>query len=201
MNKMVVSAALVMGLVAGSQAYSVTSNFGVSGPSITTDHVEYTLVVGAGETVSQLMIGYFAAVAPITDSFYVNDGVGSVGGTWGVTLNPASIGTQNPAYVAPGTTQPGYDTGITGPLLSATIGSGSLNAGTYYFGYAVASATYNVGEVAFGVIGSGALFDNWSNGVDTGTGPVYGVVPEPTSFALLGLGAAVLALRRRVRKA
>jgi hypothetical protein len=198
MNKKLLSVALVLGAAYVAQGYTIFSNFATGSSTITTDRMEYRVVVAGGDqAVTGLGIGYF--VAPDAGSFYVattSQGANIAG--WSVsTTTGTGTYTQNPAYVTPGTTQPGYSLAITGPNYYATSLTG-LTAGTYYFGYKIPFATYNLGEVGFRVDGATQfLNDNWATGTDSGTGPVYAAVPEPTSFALIGLGAAVLALRRR----
>jgi hypothetical protein len=79
----------------------------------------------------------------------------------------------------------------------------SFAQGDYAYGYAV---IYNsIGDqFAISDVGTSAVFGVFGNASlnlgGTANFDVYEVVPEPTSFALLALGAAALGLRRRLKK-
>jgi hypothetical protein len=45
-----------------------------------------------------------------------------------------------------------------------------------------------------------AQTENWTMPVSGGLGPVHAPIPEPGTMALVGVGAGVLALRRRLQK-
>lgn len=196
MKKTLMAIAMMLGSACVAQAYTVRCS------SSTATSIEYTLVVGAAESgVNGLGLGYFASVTPIFASFYVKNNIGAAVAGWSVTDTVGTGNyTQNPAFVAEGTTQPGYNLLITGPNLYAVGGTALTFAGgsTYYFGYNVAAGAHTLGEVGFHADGSlDNSNDNWAAGANQGSGPVYAFIPEPTSFALIGLGAAVMALRRR----
>ena len=67
----------------------------------------------------------------------------------------------------------------------------------------MANDTYKLFNAATAELGSDPIFaSDDTQAVNSGLGPVHAIeaTPEPTSLALFGLGAAALALRRRVRK-
>jgi len=204
MNKMVLSISVALGFAYGVQAYAVYENFGGdhSSGSVTTDHVEYRVVVASGETLNEFKVAYSKTVSPI--AFYLQD---SAHTTIPKTSNPG-----DPFFDA---ADNGSDSGFRGAFtqdghVGATATASpelywgvNLTAGTYYFGYTVANGTYNLFNAATAEMGSGFLVSDDTQAVNSGLGPVHAIeaAPEPTSLALLGLGAAALALRRRVRKA
>lgn len=195
MKKMLLSVSLSMGVVLGLQAYQVNCNFDTGASTISTDTIEYKVVVGTGETLNEFKVGYF--ILPNASSLYVHNSVGGTVAGWAQTADPQAMPyfSGNNTYVAHGQV-------VNQNTLVNDVRwqGGSLSEGTYYFGYKVASANYNLGEVGFTAIGSSTQADIWGVGqtVNDGmNGALHSVVPEPTSFALIGLGAAVLALRRR----
>ncbi len=193
MKKAVLTAALALGCACGTQAYVVTENFGGVHPSrsLATSSVEYQVVVGAGESLTDFTAGI--AVAPMT--VYARDSLGS---NILVSEGPLSSYAGWMAFVADGATGPGWKPSpITAQLWS--VGPG-LAAGTYYFGYTVPSATYNLIEVSANAYGTpGGLLTLANNPVNSGNGPIHAIeaVPEPAAVVLLGLGTSVMVLRRR----
>jgi hypothetical protein len=203
MKTVLVGLSIAVGLVCGAQAHAVVCTL-PDAPTIVTDHVEYTLTVDGTGNVELLGLGYFSDVPPIAGTFYLKDSLGDAVAGWTATAGNDEGFTQHEAYVANGSTVIGYNLGNTGLNVFWQNTSGAnLGVGTYTFGYSVVNGTYALGEVAMYVLGNEFSNDNWDNPVNSGQAPVHNLqqVPEPTSFALLGLGAAVLALRRRVRKA
>lgn len=202
MKKVLVGLSMAVGLVCGAQAHTVTCDLVDNGTGfVTTDHVSYTLTVDGSGAVETVGIGYFESVAPLAGTFFLKDSLGNDVAGWSATAGNDMSFTKHEAYVQNGQNVIGYDLDNTG--LNVLWTGGSLGVGTYTLGFYVPDATYAYGEVAMYVLGIEFSNDNWDSAVNSGQAPVHGLqaVPEPTSFALLGLGAAALALRRRVRKA
>ncbi len=162
--------ALVMAASTATTAAQITYNWNGSAWSI-----------GGGSLVAVTTLnasGNFGAALPVL--------VGAGGaGTWGTS-----------AYV--GTDFAG------GATTTISQGTGSINAARYYMivfdtdyqngNYAVASPAANV------TISGPAASGTTAFSVGTGAGSTWIAVPEPTSMALLALGAAAIGLRRKFRK-
>ena len=208
MKKMLVGASLVAALVYSAQAYEVYCNFGTlphSSGTITTDTIEYKVVVGAtSPALENFYVGYF--IAPTVGSYYVKDSVGGVV-AFSLGLSGGAFNAKD-SFVADNSTMPANNFTVSSLNYALTT---ALEAGTYYFGYKVASDTYQLVETGWKASAAGDTAESvWNKPVSgtldpetNGFGPVHTIVtvPEPTSCALLGLGAALLALRRRAVKA
>jgi hypothetical protein len=193
MKKMMLASLMCFAFVCGTQAYQVTCNFALphdgvgqeTTKSVTTDFVEYKVVLSGGETLADFYVG--AGVAPIALSMYLATS------SKGVDIGGWTLGTagtqQSDTYTPDGTISSASD----GMIASLHWDNLTLAAGTYYFGYAIANGSYSLIDTGWDCDGTGEV---WADAVSSGTGPVH-TVPEPTSFALIGLGAAVMALRRR----
>ena len=78
MKKMMLSISMALGLVYGAQAYSVTENFGGDHSSgyVTTDHVEYRVVVASGQTLGEFRVAYGLGAVPAPSAFYAKNSSG-----------------------------------------------------------------------------------------------------------------------------
>ena len=97
-----------------------------------------------------------------------------------------------------------YTANLAGAPFNNATGTGTSSVfaeGNYAYGYAV---VFNSAGTQFAIssVGTSAIFPAAGNASLNlgGNFTIYNIVPEPTSMALLALGAAVFGLRRRFTK-
>lgn len=203
--KVLTTLALIIGLATGAHAYSVFCNFnlphgGASQEmvySLTMDTVEYRVVVDEGESLAEFFVGW--GIGPLANSAYVEDS-----GRNGVAFSILNTGLRehSDSYTPDGmiSTAPDSETLASLRYVITT----PVGPGTYYFGYRIPLDTYFLIDTGWQTLDDlnqgNSDSENWLASVSNGEGPVHAPIPEPATMALVGIGSAVLALRRRFMK-
>jgi hypothetical protein len=205
MKKLMV-AAVALAFASSAMAYEVYCWYPVPGSElphesgfVTTSYVQYKVIVGVGENLQDFYVGY--GVTP--DTYFVSTTPYATG------LTP--VGWSGSQYWSTEDYDGFTDDGSVSPThyqvaQSLHYSGTALTAGTYYFGYTIEPGSYALADVGWrytGVMDNNDVInvpENWTQPLSGGLGPVHAPVPEPGTMALVGIGAGVMALRRRLQK-
>ena len=158
----------------------------------------YVATVAPGDVFTELEIGMPGPCQSITDIVATdNFGVILDGWDWEMVSVESYEDQEDwyPAKTPHGFFSPG-PTALTPWRL--TWEGPALSVGVYWFGFNSPCHSVDVGWSAGVQVNPNE--ENWDMPVGLGLGPVHAPIPEPLSVALMGVGAAVIGLRRRISK-
>lgn len=206
MRKLIAGVALLVTVASSAQAYQVFCNFdgvfdshpNTGAPDYTetsysafVKYVEYEVVVGVGEVLTDFYVGAVYAGAPAWVS--TDTGADNPVAGWGL-VGPGprvEADTYTPDQVV--STSPDFQIG------SLHYAGVPLTAGVYYIGYDVPDAVYALIDTGWRCDSAPTQVENWTQDVSGGAGPVH-TIPEPGTLALALVGVGTVALRRCFRR-